>query len=106
MRVGKEQSGTIYFNQANYKLQTKNYKAQTSYILEGEQKNIHGRINQWQFIMIIYIDIENIPSKVFIDYFVAIKLHPHQLMTSPEGINNISPAVKTGETAYFLNHEG
>ena len=27
-------------------------------------------------------------------------------MTFPDWINNISPAVKTGETAYFRNHEG
>ena len=56
--------------------------------------------------MIIYASIQNIPDKVWTDSFVAINLHPHHRMTFPDWIKKISPAVKTGETAYFRNHEG
>ena len=56
--------------------------------------------------MIISTAIQNIPAKVCTDSFVAIKLHPHHCITFHDWIKKISPDVKTGETAYFQNHEG
>ena len=56
--------------------------------------------------MFISTAIQNIYAKVWTYYFVSVNLHPHHFMTFPDWIKNISPAVKTGETEYFLNHEG
>ena len=56
--------------------------------------------------MIISTSIQHIPAKVWIDSFVAINLHPHHRMTFLDWIKKISPAVKTGETEFFLNYEG
>ena len=56
--------------------------------------------------MVLYTSIRNIPAKVWIYSFFAVNLHLRHHMTFHECINNISPAVKKGETAYFLNHEG
>ena len=52
----------------------------------------------------LYIHPKN-PARVWIDSFVSINLHPHHCMTFPDWIKNISPAVNTGETEYFRNHE-
>ena len=56
--------------------------------------------------MVIFIAIQNISAKVWIDSFVAVNLHTHHRMMFPDWINNISPDVNTGETAYFQSHEG
>ena len=56
--------------------------------------------------MVISTSIQNITDKVWTDYFVAVNLHHHHHMTFHDCIKNISPAVKTGETEYFRNHEG
>ena len=58
IRVGKEESGTITFNQAYDKFQAKQDKDQTRQLLELSQQKVHRRINQWQLIMVIYIDIQ------------------------------------------------
>ena len=56
--------------------------------------------------MIISTAIQNMPIKFWIDYFVAVNLHPHHHLYFSEWINNIVPAVKTGERFYFQNHKG
>ena len=81
-------------------------KYQTRQILELARRKVYGCINQWQIIMIISTDIPNIAAKFWTDSFVAVNLHPHHRMTFPGWIKKISPAVKTGETTYFQNHEG
>ena len=48
---------------------------------------------------------QKIPAKVWIYSFVDVNLNPHHRMTFHDCIKNISPAVKTGETSYFRNHE-
>ena len=70
-----------------------------------ERRKVNGRINQWQLIMVISTAIQNISAKVWTDSFVAINLHHHHRMPFPDWIKKISPDVKTGETAYFRNHE-
>ena len=70
------------------------------------RQKFHGRITQLQLIVIISTSIQNIPAKVWTDSFVSINLHPRHGMTFHDWIKNISPAFKTVETAYFLNHEG
>ena len=55
--------------------------------------------------MVISTAIQNIPDKVWTDPFVAFNFHPHHRMTFHDCIKNISPAVKTGETSDFRNHE-
>ena len=106
IRVGKEEAGPSDFNQAYDKLQAKQDKDQTKQLLELVRQKVHGQINQWHLIMIISIAIQDIPAKVCTDSFVAVNLYPRHRITFHEWIKNISPAVKTGETAYFRNHEG
>ena len=106
IKVGKEEAGTSTFNQAYDKLQANQDKDKTKQLLELARQKVHGRINQWQIILIISIAIQNIPAKVWTDYFVAVNLHPHHRLYFSDCIKNIEPAVKTGETAYFRNHEG
>ena len=105
IRVGKEEAGTNAFNQAYDKFQAKQDKAQPRQLLDLSRRKVHGRINQWQLIMVISTAIQNISAKVWTDSFVAADLHPHHRMTFPDWIKKISPAVKIGETAYFRNHE-
>ena len=64
IRVGKEESGTSAFNQAHYKFQAKQDKAQTRQLLDLALWKVHGRINQRQLIVIIYTAIKNIPAEV------------------------------------------
>ena len=61
-KVGKEKAGTSAFNQACDKLQVKHDKDQTRQLLYMEHQKAHGRINQWQIIMIISTAIQNIPA--------------------------------------------
>ena len=96
----------IMFKQAYDKFQATKDKAQKRHLLELARQKVHGRINPWQIIMIISTAIQNIPDKVWTYSFVAINLHPHHHMTFHDCIKKISTAVKTGETAYFRNHEG
>ena len=98
IRVGKEEAGTSAFNQAYDKLQANQDTDQTRQLLELAQQKINGQINQWQIIIIISTTIQNIPTKFWTYYFVAINLHPNQCMTFPDFIKKISPDVKTGET--------
>ena len=56
--------------------------------------------------MIIYTAIQNIPTKVWTDSFISINLHTHHRLYFYGWIKNIEPAVKTGKTSYFRNHEG
>ena len=106
IKVGKEEAGTSAFNKAYDKLQTKQDKYQTRDILDLARRKVHVRINQWQLIMVISTAIQNISAEVWTDYFVDVNLHPHHCMKFPDWIKKISPAVKTGETSYFCNHEG
>ena len=99
--VGKEEAGTSAFKQACDKFHAKQDKAQTRQLLELTRLKVHVRINQWKLIMIIYTAIQNIPAKVWTDTFVDVNLHPNHRMTFHDWIKKISPAVKTGETAYF-----
>ena len=106
IRVRKEEDGTSAFNQSYDKLQVKQDNTQTRKILDLARWKVHGQINQWQLIMVISTDIQNIPGKVCTDSFVTVNLHPHHRMTFHEWIKNILPDVKTGETSCFRNHEG
>ena len=106
IRVGKEEAGTSAFNKSYDKFQAKQDKAQTRQLLDLARRKVHGRTTQWQLIMVISTTIQNISAKVWTDSFVTVNLHPHHHMNFSEWIKNISPAVKTGETAYFRNHEG
>ena len=106
LKVGEEEAGTSIYNQAYDKFQAKQDKSQTGQLLELKRRKVLDQINQWHLIMMISIAIQNIPSKVWKYYFVAVNFHPHHLMNFPDWINNISPDVNTGETAYFWNHEG
>ena len=74
--------------------------------MELVRRKIHGRINQWQLIVIISKATQNIPSKVWTDSFVSVNLPTHQRMNFPNWIKNILPSVKTRETAYFRSNEG
>ena len=53
----------------------------------------------------LYINTKNY-SKVWIDYFVYVKLHPHLCLSLSKCIKDIAFSVKTGETVYFRNHGG
>ena len=53
IRVGKEEDGTSAFNQSYDKLKEKQDKAQTRELLDLSRRKVHGRINQWQLIMVI-----------------------------------------------------
>ena len=81
-------------------------KSQTRQLLEFKRWKDHGRINQWQLIMITSTAIQNIIAKVWTDSFVAVNLHPHHGLSFSDWFKKVAPAVKTGETAYFRNHEG
>ena len=56
--------------------------------------------------MVVSADIQNIPAKVWTFSFVSVNLHPRHRTTFHDCIKKILPAIKTGETAYFRNHEG
>ena len=106
IRVGKEEAWASAFNQDYDKFQANQDKAQTRQLLDLAQRKVHGRITQWQLIMVISTVIQNISSKVWIYYFVAVNLHPHHRMTFHDWIKKISTAIKTGETSYFRKPEG
>ena len=89
IRVWKEEVGTSAFNQAYDKFQAKQDKAQTRQLLDLARRKVHGRINQWQIIMVISTAIQNIPAKVWIDSFVAVNLHPHHRMMFHDWIKKI-----------------
>ena len=69
------------------------------------RRKVHGQINQWKLIIIIFIATQNIPVKVWTDFFVAVNLHPHHQLYFSEWIKKIVSYVKMVETAYFCNHE-
>ena len=77
IKVGKEETGTSALNQVYDKFQVKKDKTQTRQLLELAQRKVHGRINQWQLIMIISTAIQNMPAKLWTDSFFAVNLHPH-----------------------------
>ena len=106
IKVVKEEAGTSDFNQAYDKLQVKQDKAQTRHLLELARRKVHGRINQWQIIMIISTATQNIPAKVWTDSFVSVNLRPSNHLSFYGWIKKIAPSVNTRETAYFRNHEG
>ena len=95
IKVGKEEAGTSALNKVYDKFQAKQDKAQTSQLLELARRKVHGHINYWQLIMIIYISIKNIPDKVWTDSFVAVNLNPHHRLSFSIFIKKIAPAVKT-----------
>ena len=101
IRVGKEEAGTIPFNQAYDKFQAKQDKSQTRQLLDLARRKVHGRINHWQLIMVISTALQNISANVWTNSFVAVNLHHQHRMMFSDWIKKISPAVKTGETAYF-----
>ena len=96
IRVGKEEDGTSALNQAYDKFQANQDKAQTRQLLYFLRQNTHGQTNQCQIIIIISTSIQNIPTKVWIDSFVAVNLHPRHQLTFPDWIKKISPPIKTG----------
>ena len=64
VKVGKEEAGTSAFIPAYDKFQENQDKDQTRQILDLARQKVHGRIKQWQFIMITSTSIQNIPSKL------------------------------------------
>ena len=58
IRVGEEEAGTSAFNQAYDKFQVKQDKAQTRQLLDLAWWKVHGRITQWQLIMVISTAIQ------------------------------------------------
>ena len=64
IRVGKEEDGTSAFDQAYDSFQAKQDKAQTRELLDLARRKVHGRINQWQIIMVIYTAIQNITKAI------------------------------------------
>ena len=106
MKVCKEEAVTSAFNLAYDKFQAKKDKAKTRQLLDLARRKVHRRINQWQIIVIISTSIQKNPDKVWADYFVDVKLHPHRRLSFSGWIKNIGPAVNTGGKAYFWNHEG
>ena len=72
IRVGKEEAGTSAFNQSYDTFQAKQDKAQTRQILELAQRKVHGRINQYQIIVIISTAIQNIPAQFWTDYLLLL----------------------------------
>ena len=106
IKVGKEEVGTSAFNQACDKFQGSQDKAQTRQLLELAQREVFRWINQWHLIMIISTAIQTIPAKFWTDYFVDVNLNPNHRLSFSVWIKKIAPAVNTGETAYFWNHEG
>ena len=84
IRVGKEEAGTSAFNQAYDKFQANQDKAQTSQLLDLECRKVHGRINQWQLIMVIPTAIQKNSAKFWTYSFVAVNLHPHHRMMFPD----------------------
>ena len=105
IKVGKEEAGTRDLNQEYRKFQANQDKAQTRQLLELARRKVHGQINHWHITMIIFTAIQNNPSKVWTYSFVAVNLNPHHNLSLYVCIKKIVTAVKTGETAYFRNHE-
>ena len=62
--VEKEEDGISAFNQAYDKFQENQDKAQTRQLLYLTRRKVHGRISQWQLIMVISTAIQNISAKV------------------------------------------
>ena len=67
IRVVKEEDDKIYFNKAHDKLQAKQDKIVTNYILKMEQTRAHGRLNQCHIIKIISTTTQNISTNVWTD---------------------------------------
>ena len=55
--------------------------------------------------MIISTAIQNIPAKVWRDYFVVVNHFSCQHFSFSDWIKNIVPAVKMRDTAYLRNHK-
>ena len=106
IKVLKEEDGTSSLNQEYDKLQENQDKSQTRQLLEMAWRKVHGRITQWQLIMIISTSVQNIPAKVWTNLFVAVNLHPRRCLYFSDWIKNIAPAVKTGDITYFWNDGG
>ena len=106
IRVGKEEAWTSAFNQVYDKFQANQDKGQTIQLLELAWRKFRGRITQWKLTMVISTAIQNIPAKVFTDYFFSVNLHPHHRIIFHDWVKKISPDFMTGETEYFQNHEG
>ena len=64
IKVGKEEAGTITFNQVYDRFQANQDKYQTRKLMELARWKIHGQINQCQIIVIISIVIQNIPAQI------------------------------------------
>ena len=67
-------------------------------LLDMEYGKVHGHINQWKIIMIIYTAIQKFTSKVCTDYFVDANLHPYHCLSIYDWTNNIELGVRMGET--------
>ena len=105
IKVGKEEDGTISFNQEYEEFQTNKDNYQTRHLLVMMRHKVHDWITQWQLIMITYTSIQIITSKVWTYYFVAVNIHPHYYLSYSDWIKKILPAVMTGEKKYFWDHE-
>ena len=94
-KVGKYEAGISAFNQVYDTSKANQEKAQTMQILELKCRKVHGQINKWNLVMIISTAIQNVPAKVWTDYFVAVNLHFHHCLSFFGWIKKIVPAVKT-----------
>ena len=55
------------------------------------RRKVQVKITWFQLIMIIYTDIQNIPAKVWKDYFVAANSHSNHCLYFYEYIKKIAP---------------
>ena len=69
INVGKEDAGTSAFNQAYDKVQVNQDKGQTKHIMYMVGRKFHDQMNQWQLIIIISTDVQNIYAGVCTDSF-------------------------------------
>ena len=67
IKVGKQEASTSAFNQVYDKYQANQDKAHIRHIMEMDWQNVHGIINQWQLIMIIYTASQKISARVCTD---------------------------------------
>ena len=87
-----------------------NYRSNRTRLTQGRYCSWHDE-GSWTYQPVayhhdhIYIHTK-IPDKLWTDYFVAVDLYPHHFLSFSGWIKKIAPAINTGETEYFRNHEG
>ena len=73
--------------------------------LEMGQRQLSRRLNQWQLIVVIAVDTNDISIKFWLVFFVLFNLHPHHHLSFYDWMKNTPQKVKTGETDYLYTCE-